>query len=100
MRLIDADALNPFYRSMLKPYNNGKCLKEYIAVAMNDIEKAPTVDAVPVIRCKDCKHFEYNHVEKVDGITLIVAHEICKRWGDGCKTSENGWCFMAERKEE
>lgn len=52
------------------------------------------------IRCKDCKHFESNHIEKVNGIPLIVAHEICKRWGDGCKTSENGWCFMAERKEE
>ena len=64
------------------------------------VEHAPTVDAVPVIRCKDCKHFESNHIEKVNGIPLIVAHEICRRWGDGCKTSENGWCFMAERKEE
>ena len=53
-----------------------------------------------LIRCKYCKHFESNHIEKVNGIPLIVAHEICKRWGDGCKTSENGWCFMAERKEE
>ena len=53
-----------------------------------------------LIRCKDCKHFESNHFEKVCGIPLIVAHEICKRWGDGCKTSENGWCFIAERKEE
>ena len=52
------------------------------------------------IRCKDCKHFEYDHVEKVDGIPLIVGHEICKRWGEGCKTSENGWCFLAERKEK
>lgn len=53
-----------------------------------------------LIRCKDCKHFELNHIGKVNGISLIVAHKICKRWGDGCRTSENGWCFLAERKEE
>ncbi len=31
--------------------------------------------------CKDCKYFEYDSVAKVDGIPLIVAHEICSRWG-------------------
>lgn len=56
-------------------------------------------DIVEVVRCKDCKHFEYNHWEKVNGVPLIVAHEICKRWGDGCKTSEDGFCFIGERKE-
>ena len=50
-------------------------------------------------RCKDCKHFEYDSVANVDGIPLIVAHEICKRWGEGCKTSENGYCFLFEPKE-
>ena len=50
--------------------------------------------------CKDCKYFEYNSVAKVDGIPLIVAHEICSRWGDGCKTSENGYCFLFESKAE
>ena len=56
-------------------------------------------DIVEVVRCKDCKHFEHNHWEKVNGVPLIVAHEICKRWGDGCKTSEDGFCFIGERKE-
>ena len=50
-------------------------------------------------RCKNCKYFEYDSVAKVDGIPLIVAHEICKRWGDGCKTSEDGFCFLYEQKE-
>lgn len=44
--------------------------------------------------CKDCKYFEYDRVAKVDGIPLIVAHEICSRWGDGCKTKEDGYCFL------
>ena len=51
-------------------------------------------------RCKDCKYFEYDSVAKVDGIPLIVAHEICSKWGDGCKTSEDGYCFLFEPKEE
>jgi hypothetical protein len=50
--------------------------------------------------CKDCKHFEYDSVAMVDGIPLIVAHEICNKWGDGCKTKEDGYCFMFEGKEK
>ena len=52
-----------------------------------------------IVRCKDCKYFEYDHIENVNGIPLIVAHEICTRWGDGVKTSENGYCFLAERRQ-
>jgi len=64
------------------------------------VEAQKAEDIVSVIRCKDCKHFEYGHVEDVGGVPLILAHEICTKWGEGCKTSENGYCFMAERKEE
>ena len=49
--------------------------------------------------CKDCKYFEYDSVAKVDGIPLIVAHEICNKWGDGCKTKEDGYCFLFEPRE-
>ena len=49
--------------------------------------------------CKDCKYFEYDSVARVDGIPLIVAHEICSRWGDGCKTKEGGYCFLFEPQE-
>lgn len=50
-------------------------------------------------KCKDCKYFEYDSVAKVDGIPLIVAHEICNKWGDGCKTSEDGYCYLYEPQE-
>ena len=48
--------------------------------------------------CKDCKYFEYDSVANIGEIPLIVAHEICNRWGDGCKSSENGYCFLFEPK--
>ena len=47
-------------------------------------------------QCKECKYFEYDSVAKVDGVPLIVAHEICNKWGDGCKTREDGYCFLFE----
>jgi hypothetical protein len=50
--------------------------------------------------CKDCKYFEYDSWANVNGIPLIVAHEICKRWGDGCKTWEDGYCFLFEPQED
>lgn len=57
------------------------------------------LNGAPLPRCKDCKYFEYDSVAKVDGIPLIVAHEICSKWGDGCKTKEDGYCFLFEPKE-
>lgn len=55
-----------------------------------------TVEKKDLITCKECKYFEYNSMENVSGVPLIVAHEICSKWGNGCKTSESGWCFLAE----
>lgn len=50
--------------------------------------------------CKDCKYFEYDNVARPgNGIPIIVAHEICSRWGDGCKTSEDGYCFLFKLRE-
>ena len=63
-------------------------------------------DAIKALRqepktghCKDCKHFEYDSVARVDGVPLIVAHEICNKWGDGCRTKEDGYCFLFEPQE-
>lgn len=50
-------------------------------------------------KCKNCKYFEYDSMAKVDGIPLIVAHEICNKWGNGGKTSEDGYCYLFEPQE-
>ena len=65
---------------------------------MQDILDLPPVTPKPGL-CKDCKFFETDSWAKVNGIPLIVAHEICNRWGDGCKTKEDGYCFLFEPKE-
>ena len=47
-RLIDADKLEK-----QEYWGNERCF-DYVDA--EDIDNAPTVDAVPVVRCKDCKH--------------------------------------------
>lgn len=70
------------------------------ASIMQDILDLPPVKPQEKTgHCKDCKYFEYDSVAKVDGIPLIVAHEICSKWGDGCKTKEDGYCFLFEPQE-
>jgi hypothetical protein len=48
---------------------------------------APTIDAVPVIRCKDCK---YNDAQQWVACTLIP-----QMFG---KTADNNFCSYAEPK--
>ena len=57
MRLIDADALKRKSVPLLFPTRMEPC--GHIPVPVNaivvaEIEQAPTIDAVPVVRCKDC----------------------------------------------
>ena len=53
MRLIDADALIEKLESEAKHMDKivGKMFTYF---AIDDLKKAPTVDAVPVIRCREC----------------------------------------------
>lgn len=80
-RLIDADALDAemYHKSFevddgRNVWNSGLWIR--YKIFEEAIRDAPTVDAVPVIRCKDCKHYyalnevrgncsEYNFVEKI-----------------------------------
>lgn len=50
MRLIDADELESLFVEQIKRESD-------IMDAFDDaLQDTPTVDAVPVVRCKDCKH--------------------------------------------
>ena len=80
MRLIDADA---FLKEYCESY-------PYIYQAMSSAFKhAPKVDAVPVIRCKDCIY--YNKEIAMCAEPYSMAHNV---------VHEDDYCSMAERKEE
>ena len=62
-----------------------------------------TQDYAPVVRCKNCKHFEIkDHWGNFGGVPILAASNVptCNRWSDGCKTSPDGFCYLAERRDE
>ena len=80
MRLIDAD---DYAREMNGVY------PEYWKEVLDDV---PTVDAVPVVRCKDCKHNYANMIPSEDVCSKcvelpITADFFCK-WGERIGTDE------------
>ena len=57
MRLIDADRLSEaIYDNVPAPYEDASWAKEN---CLAEIEAAQTVDAVPVVRCMECKHIGF-----------------------------------------
>ena len=80
-RLIDADALNMYER--LKSYY-GDAWRD----AQEEIDSAPTIDAVPVIRCKECRYFRPD--DDCDQ---------CALWEYG-KTDREAFCSYAMRRGE
>ena len=58
MRLIDADALSKIMEIMMvrcQALQKKQAAQDYNFV-ITVLDTAPTVDAVPVVRCKDCKY--------------------------------------------
>lgn len=107
MRLIDADALLKEFESRQEQQ-----ISNYCDCFLNDahelstewycvedmVEAAPTVDAVPVVRCKDCKHYA------IDWQTCrsfcvrngkVVGDEV---WG-GFAVDKNGYCNYGEKRD-
>lgn len=109
MRLIDADALKEMLIkerdaiSLTKTERYGFCvefpdphgmsMRGGINKAFRCMEQTPTIDAVPVVRCKDCKYATVNeyHPNKplICGMTRM------------CGTTPPEWfCADGERRSE
>ncbi|MBR2653738.1 MAG: hypothetical protein IKD59_04205 [Lachnospiraceae bacterium] len=80
MRLIDIEDV-----ALLKTVTDGGLSAKALWRRINN---QPTVDAVPVIRCKDCKYWEGD-----DDDTF------CSELGI-FGTDQNSYCSYAKRKEE
>ena len=95
MRLIDADALknaliectpyaiDPVYR------NTNSNIDMF--TAMEILDELPTIDAVPVVRCGECR---YRELAKVNckGYTICPA--------SGMEITDDDFCSYGERKED
>lgn len=93
MRLIDADAL---LEKMKRTYR-------YFDIKF-DVEEAPTIDAVPVVRCKNCKQFlEYTReyaqtVDGADGDCYIRLMNDGEKQYAACNYDD--FCSYGERNED
>ena len=77
-RLIDANALISYMDECSKESR----FRVYYGYAKSFIDDAPTVDAVPVVRCRDCKHFKRNlendtYCSSVNGLTDPEEDDFC-----------------------
>ena len=97
MRLIDADRLNkPIYAEEDNITGSGMSYDEIcgyndgIDIAWNKIDGAPTIDAVPVVRCKYC-------IRRYDTDECPMCFLIEGKYYE--YTNENGFCDRGERKE-
>lgn len=84
MRLIDLDSdyiQETLYRRAFKTRQD---IEEWLNFA-------PTIDAVPVVRCKECKHWRKDFA----GCTEFVVRCDYANYMIG----ENGYCLYGERKE-
>lgn len=72
MRLIDADIdVNDYVETW-----DCNCITGGIqtVMAVDDLSYLPTIDAVPVVRCKDCKYFEVDAGLKYGVLCLQHGH--------------------------
>ena len=88
MGLIDADAVLRHKRKMSGADFGGEFWDE--AVLVSDIMNASPVDAVEVVRCKDCKYYEI-HKPKV--------LENCERNGYLIPMKPNDFCSYGDQKD-
>ena len=76
-RLIDANALI----SYIDECSQESRFRVYYGYAKSFIDDAPTVDAVPVVRCRDCKYHEDTHVT---GFEHCCLYDLTMRYNDFC----------------
>ena len=94
MRLIDADALEERIKVEGRNQAEQRANRyDNVVLAYGDcfgmVRDAPTIDAVLVVRCKDCKHY--------DTIGRSKGFGWCENIDRG--TSDNFYCSLAERSE-
>lgn len=85
MRLIDADSLKDYIDcGHLRPPTE-LCFSELDVCNM--IDKRPTIDAVEVVRCGECKH-------------MMACGRCIKFADDGIRPSVSDFCSYGERRKE
>lgn len=97
MRLIDATP------EICMPYLYDHLDDDHMIAAQNAIDDMPTVGAVLVCRCKDCKHRPTKPEKYDDGFDLAFPDEVCPCYCDddpfySWYPKDDWFCPRGERK--
>lgn len=84
-RLIDADRAMEIIHNQGIAHPNAYHLTNYATLILRE---APTVDAVPVVRCKDCE-YSYDELSY-----LCCSHGVCV----DCEVPPNFYCAEGKKK--
>nr|DAH27053.1 MAG TPA: hypothetical protein [Caudoviricetes sp.] len=85
--------------AIMKVYvrTSGYKARERVFEAEEAVHRLPVADVAPVVRCKDCKHFNFEHME-CENEAVSTDHE------GGASYSLNfyldDFCSYGQRKEE
>ena len=99
MRLIDADALtiDLFKKAMDDALLTGNADMHSLLIQV--VAHYPTIDAVEVVRCKDCKHRPYRDDDgRLDGD--YVCPYLCDDPFYSIEPIDSWFCHRGERKED
>lgn len=104
-RLIDANTLKSEFEWLKSVVNESG--KDEVRDAIQRIENAPTVDAVEVVRCKECRWARpQDHREPVDTPTqaliceCFMHHHIPAPWGARLAVNPEHFCSCGERRTD
>lgn len=108
MRLIDADELRKLFKEEYKRtkrmINDGQTHLDTLAEGYTEADhllrfRALTVDAVPVVRCRDCKFWEpYGSKGTRNGEDPLEWEGGCMKWRG--RHVESDFCSYGERRLE
>ena len=90
VRLIDADKFEVYSYTLISPD-----FEEGVWSVLEKLDAAPTIDAVPVVRCKDCK-YHYWEQEPCHGKTVHYCELPHMR---GVEVFKEFFCYYGKRKD-
>lgn len=96
MRLTDSEAFELLLINyMNNPYTSEES-KYLLSVVLSMAQANPTVEGVPVVRCKDCKHAKTLFVGELTGAKVLQ----CNAWHAYINPSMYDYCSRGERRED
>ena len=93
MRLIDADVA---YK-VIADYYHHRTETQYKALK-EAFSRVPTVNAEPIIRCKDCQWYERNELKRDYTFDMRYKKCFCTFWGK--YRNNDGFCDNAQREDD